>query len=97
VCSKAVQNPQPGGTTPAGAGCQRSTALGREFDTCSAGLECLCPDATCAAPICATPRNPGESCDGPTQLCRQGLSCAQGVCAVVTDRHLESQACAAQP
>ena len=77
------------------AGCGRSTAFGRESGDCTTG-ECLCLNVECATPVCAQPRNFGESCDGSTQICRQGLTCHAGLCADATDRNLDALACPAK-
>lgn len=94
VAPNATPNP---GTTAAGGACMRQSKLGREFSVCQTGLDCLCPDAACAAPLCATPRTTGESCDSTTQICRQGLICVEGKCAEDSSRDLESLSCGAKP
>lgn len=81
-------------TRAAGMPCHRNTAYGRETHDCLEGLECLCPDAACAQPICATAREAGETCGSETELCRRGLACSQGTCREVTSRDLEAAACA---
>jgi len=91
VCAKA--SGAGSGSLPPGTPCMRSTAFGRELYLCLEGLECLCPDAACTEPRCATPRLLGESCDGNAQICRQGLTCTAGECAELTDRHLEDLSC----
>ena len=85
------------GTLVAGDPCARSTDYGREPFSCISGLECMCPDVACTAPICATPKDTGENCDAKLELCRQGLACTSGKCAELTDRGIEAQSCKPPP
>ena len=82
---------------PAGTHCARGTAYGRQDSPCAAGLECLCATADCAQPVCAQPRNLAESCDGQSQICRQGLICSAGLCADAPPRNLDALSCPAKP
>jgi hypothetical protein len=83
------------GTLGAGYPCVRSSDYGRESYSCVRGLECMCPDVACSAPVCATPKETGETCDAELEICRQGLTCTAGKCTEVTDRGIEAQSCEA--
>lgn len=83
------------GSVPAGADCRRTTAFGRESGGCMEGLDCLCTDPQCTQSLCASPRLAGETCDAQRQICRQGLTCAQGLCTELSSRDFESQSCSA--
>jgi hypothetical protein len=86
---------QHGSCQPAPGACGRSTAFGRDRASCATKLECLCTTADCTEPLCAEPRNLGQSCDEQKQICRQGLTCSAGACADLTTRNLAAQVCPA--
>lgn len=75
----------------AGDACERDYVFGRESSRCQVGLECLCTADGCSEAFCAAPRERGESCNGSTEICRQGFECTDGVCAPSAERDLAAQ------
>ena len=46
-----------------------------------------------AAPVCATARTQGQSCDSMTEVCERGYECAGGVCTAVDEVGWVDEAC----
>lgn len=90
-------NPTTAGNTAAGQPCLRSSQFARESSSCGTGLDCLCTDAACKTPLCATPRNVGEACNGTTQICNQGLLCVEAKCVLGPPRDIDLLACPSAP
>lgn len=75
--------------------CVRAPGFERETSVCADGLECIeVNDAGDQPPLCATPRELGESCDGRLALCVDGGRCEGGTCvAPPADRGFFAAAC----
>lgn len=96
ACTAVVTDEPPEIAAVLGLPCNRFGDYGRKLGDCpdvSTEIECLCVDATCAMPICARPSVAGESCDGETELCRQGFSCENARCVALELQGLEALNC----
>ena len=73
--------------------CTRWLNFGIESERCNGQLECLRPDDSWDVAYCADSRDIDESCNGTTEICRQGFECTDGACTGSGLRDLETHFC----